>query len=75
MKNELVVKIFTQYENFINDDPITLDYTIKTAKDANRQYMQCIGRSYRYGQKRKVHVKFFVTIGSIEEYIIKSFIY
>jgi SNF2 family DNA or RNA helicase len=42
-----------------------------TYQDANRQYMQCVGRSYRYGQKKKVHVKFFVTTGSVEEELIK----
>jgi SNF2 family DNA or RNA helicase len=41
-----------------------------THQDANRQYKQCIGRSYRYGQKRKVHVKFFITTGSVEEDLI-----
>lgn len=36
-------------------------------QDAKRQYMQCIGRSYRYGQKKNVNVKIFCTLGTIEE--------
>lgn len=38
-----------------------------THHDAIRQYMQCIGRSYRYGQKKNVSVHIFSTIGTIEE--------
>jgi SNF2 family DNA or RNA helicase len=34
--------------------------------DAKRQYTQCIGRAYRYGQKKNVNVKFFITLGTIE---------
>lgn len=37
-----------------------------THGDAMRQYKQCIGRTYRYGQKKNVNVVFFIAHGSIE---------
>lgn len=43
-----------------------------TYQEANVQYLQCIGRSYRYGQKKNVNVKFFITEDTIEEDLIKQ---